>query len=75
VTWVSGLDGDGVVGQLTLSQHPCHHMWHGCRPSFAVPGLPFSVGIVRVVMWQWAESMAVDASGRPITNVVEHQQW
>jgi len=22
VTWVSGLDGDGVVGQLTISQRP-----------------------------------------------------
>jgi len=23
-TWVISLDGDGVVGQLTISQHPCH---------------------------------------------------
>jgi len=38
-TWVIGLDGDGVVGQLTISQCPCHRAWHGRRPSFAVPGL------------------------------------
>jgi len=38
-TWVIGLDGDGVVGQLTISQRPCHRVWHGRRPSFAVPGL------------------------------------
>jgi len=73
--WVSGLNGDGVVGQLTISQRPCHYTWHGCHPSFAVPGPPFSIGIVQVVTWQWAESMAVDASGRPIANVVEHQRW
>ena len=75
MTWVSGLNSDGVVGQLTISQCPCHHMWHGHCPSFAVPGLPFSIGIVRVVKWQWAELMVVDTSGRPIADIVEHRRW
>ena len=35
VTWVSGLDGDGVVEQLTISQRPCHCTWHGRSPLFA----------------------------------------
>jgi len=117
VTWVSSLDGDGVMGQLTISQRPCHRTWHGRSPSFAelhariligiigagaavtwargaahhfpVPMPPcvawapslvccprsVSVGTIRVMTWQWAKSMAVKASGRPIADVVERRQW
>jgi len=84
VMWVSSLDGDGVVGQLTISQCPCHRTWHRHHPLFAVLGLPFSIGIIRVVTWQWAELMVtwqwaelmvVDTSSRPITDVVECQRW
>jgi len=46
VTWVSGLDGDGVVGQLTISQRPCHRTWHGRSPSFAELRAQILVGIV-----------------------------
>jgi len=35
------------------------HMRHGHCPLFAAMGVPFMIGIVQVVTWQWAESMAV----------------
>jgi len=50
MTWVSRLDGERVMGELTICQCPCHVQWHGHRPSFAVLGTLFVGGIVWVVM-------------------------
>jgi len=54
VTWVSSLNGDGVVGQLTISQRPCHRTWHGHSPSFAELRAWILIGVVgagAVVTW------------------------
>ena len=45
-TWVSGLDGIGVVGQLTISQRPCHRTWHGRSPSFTELRARILVGVI-----------------------------